>query len=259
MITHFERLVTMTYSSSHPKEIEHFEKDANSWWDPAGPFKILHRMNPCRLEFIRDHVIRHYGREETSVTPFENLHILDVGCGGGLLTEPLARLGATVCGIDAGLKNIKMAAFHAKKSNLAINYRTATPEILAEEGLKFDVITALEIIEHVTDPARFIADCTRLLKKDGLIFFSTLNKTLKSYFLAILGAEFVLNWVPRGSHQWDKFINPAELHQIMRTEGIRSMDLKGMTYNPLTGRWLLSHDLGINYIVVGVYDPNNFE
>lgn len=216
-------------------------------------------MNPCRLEFIRNHVTQHYKRGQASLRPFEDLHILDVGCGGGLLTEPLARLGGTVTGIDAGLKNIKMASFHAEKSNLSIEYLTATPEILSEEGRRFDVITALEVIEHVTDPSRFVADCARLLKKDGLIFFSTLNKTLKSYFLAILGAEFVLKWVPKGSHQWDKFIRPSELHQIMKTQGIRSTDLKGMSYNPLTGSWSLSHDLSINYIAVGLYDSNNSE
>lgn len=246
----------MTYSSSHPDEIKHFEKDAKAWWDPEGPFKILHRMNPCRIGYIREKTIQHFNLDGTSPTPFQGLNILDIGCGGGILTEPLARLGGTVTGIDAGEKNIKMASLHAQQSNLTINYKTSTPEGLAHDGELFDVITALEIIEHVTDPGQFLNDSVKLLKKNGLIFLSTLNKTLKSYALAILGAEFILKWVPKGSHQWDKFLPPATLHQLLQNEGVRPFDLKGMVYNPLTGVWSLSHDLGINYIMVGIHDPS---
>lgn len=248
--------LTVTYSSSHPDEIKHFEKDAEAWWDPEGPFKILHRMNPCRIGYLREKIIHHFNIEKTKTAPFEGLRILDIGCGGGILTEPLVRLGGSVTGIDAGEKNIKMASLHAEKSNLNIDYKVSTPEDLAINGELFDVITALEIVEHVTDPQQFLHDSSKLLKKNGLIFLSTLNKTLKSYALAILGAEYILRWVPQGSHQWDKFLSPDTLHEYLRNEGIRPSDLKGMSYNPLIGTWSLSHDLGINYIMYGVNDPS---
>ena len=246
----------MTYSSSHPDEINHFEKDAHTWWDPNGPFKILHRMNPCRLSFIREKIIHHFKADTHHPEPFQGLSILDIGCGGGLLSEPLARLGGRVTGIDAGQKNIESASFHAKNAHLPITYIKATPEELIGKIEPFDVITALEIVEHVTHPGQFMADCVALLKPGGLIFFSTLNKTLKAYALAILGAEYILKWVPQGSHQWEKFIRPSDLHQLMQEHGIRPLDLKGMSYNPLHGTWSLTHDLSINYIVVGMKDAN---
>ena len=228
-------------------EIEKFSKLAKDWWNPKGKFKPLHLLNPTRIKFIKEKLITHFQLNENSEKPLDQLKILDIGCGGGLLCEPLTRLGATVTGIDASINNIEAAKTHAKKMNLNINYINSSPENINLKN-EFDVILNMEIVEHVEDVNFFIKKSSELLKKNGLMFIATLNKTLKSYLFAIVGAEYILQWLPIGTHDWDKFIKPEDLVKISKTNNLKLEKLDGMKFNLLTEQWNLSSDNSVNYI-----------
>lgn len=240
-------------SSVDPEDVARFSALAEEWWAPEGPFRPLHQLNPTRLSYLRAAIGSHFALDAASLRPFADLHLLDIGCGGGLIAEPMARLGATVTAVDASERNISIAAAHAAGQNLSITYRATTAEALVGEGLQFDVVLALEVIEHTADPTGFLASCRKLLKPGGLLVVSTLNRTAKSYALAIVGAEYVLRWVPQGTHDWRKFMTPAELARAMRAGGLELTALKGMTYQPLSQTWALSdRDLAVNYFAVAV-------
>ena len=228
------------------KEIEKFSKIAAEWWDPNGKFKPLHKFNPVRIKYIKDNIIKKFNLNSSN-KPLKTINILDIGCGGGLLSEPMSRLGASVVGIDASKKNIEVAKFHAKKNKLKINYICASPEILKIQK-KFDVILSMEIVEHVEDINFFIKKSSELLKKNGLMFIATLNKTLKSYMFAIVGAEYILRWLPIGTHDWNKFIKPDELIKITKINNLKLEKLDGMNFDLLTNEWNLSSNNSVNYI-----------
>ena len=228
------------------KEIEKFSKIAAEWWNPNGKFKPLHKFNPIRIKYIKDNIIKKFNLNSSN-KPLKTINILDIGCGGGLLSEPMSRLGANVVGIDASKKNIEVAKFHAKKNKLKINYICASPEILKIQK-KFDVILGMEIVEHVEDINFFIKKSSELLKKNGLMFIATLNKTLKSYVFAIVGAEYILQWLPIGTHDWDKFIKPEDLIKISKANNLKLEKLDGIKFNLLTEQWSLSPDNSVNYI-----------
>ena len=231
-----------------PLEKEKFSKMAEEWWDPTGKFKALHKFNPKRIEFIRDKLVEHFSIECDLENPFSNLDILDIGCGGGLLSEPMSRLGANVTGIDIVDKNINVAKTHSEEQNLEIDYKITTAEELALGKKKFDVILNMEVIEHVADLNLFIESCEKLLKKNGLLFFATLNRNILSFGLAIVGAEYILGWLPKGTHNWKKFITPEELKIIFRSSGLNITDIMGMKYNPIYDSWYLSEDRSVNYL-----------
>ena len=228
------------------QEIAKFSKIATEWWNPEGKFKPLHKFNPIRIKYIKDNIIKNFKLNST-IKPLKKINILDIGCGGGLLTEPMYRLGANVVGIDASQKNIDIAKFHAKKNRLKINYLCATPEDLKIKK-KFDVILNMEIVEHVENVNFFLKKSSELLKKNGLMFIATLNKTLKSYAFAIIGAEYVLRWLPIGTHDWDKFVKPEDLIKINKENNLKLEKLDGMKFNLLTEQWSLSSDNSVNYI-----------
>ena len=234
-------------NSINKKEIEKFSKIAEEWWNPNGKFKPLHNFNPIRIKYIKDNILKDFNIK-LSTKPLRNIKILDIGCGGGLLSEPMCRLGANVVGIDASKKNIKIAKFHAKKDKLKIDYKVASPEKLKTK-IKFDVILNMEIVEHVNDIDFFIKESSKLLKKNGIMFVATLNKTLKSYFFAIIGAEYILKWLPIGTHDWEKFIKPADLINISKKNNLSLKKLDGMKFNILDNSWKVSRDTSINYIV----------
>ena len=236
----------MKTNTINKKEIEKFSKIAEEWWNPLGKFKPLHKFNPIRILYIRNNIIQTFNLQMKKKS-LKNLKILDIGCGGGLLSEPMSRLGAQVTGIDASYKNIAVAKLHAKKSNLDIKYFCTSPENF-ETKAKFDVILNMEIIEHVKDVNFFIKSCSRLLKKNGIMFVATLNKTLKSYIFAIIGAEYVLRWLPIGTHDWEKFIKPEDLVKILKKHNLKVEILDGMKYNILKDEWRVSSDKSINYI-----------
>ena len=236
----------MKTSTINKKEIEKFSRIAEEWWDPTGKFKPLHKFNPIRISYIKEKIISSF-KLENSDKPLQKIRLLDIGCGGGLLSEPMSRLGAEVTGIDASEKNIQVAKLHAKKNNLKINYLTASPENLKIDR-KFDVILNMEIIEHVEDVDIFLKSCSSLLKKEGLMFVATINKTLKSYLFAIIGAEYILRWLPIGTHEWDKFINPNDLIKISKKYNLQLQNLDGMKFNIITDKWSISSDKSINYI-----------
>lgn len=240
-----------TELSVDPAEIEKFAALATTWWDAEGPFRPLHRLNPVRLRFIRDRLAAQFGRDANADRPLEGLRIADIGCGGGLLAEPLTRLGATVTGIDATAKNIGVARAHAAESGLDIDYRVATAETLRDAGERFDAVLSMEVIEHVADIDAFLAAAAELVDRGGLMFLATLNRTLKSYALAIVGAEYILRWLPKGTHDWKRFVRPSELAASLRGAGMRIGDITGVVYNPLTDRWSLNtRDLDVNYMAV---------
>jgi 2-polyprenyl-6-hydroxyphenyl methylase / 3-demethylubiquinone-9 3-methyltransferase len=236
--------------SLDPAEVEKFSKIAAEWWNPTGKFAVLHVFNPVRLAYIKEQVTARFARDPYDRRPFQGLKFLDIGCGGGLLTEPMARLGAEITGVDPSEKNIATASVHAEEQDLAIDYRATTAEDLAERGESFDVILNMEVIEHVADPSAFVQTCARLLKPSGLIFIATLNRTLKSFGLAIVGAEYVLGWLPRGTHQWEKFIKPDELEAWLTASGLKQLDRTGVAYNPFSGEWRRARDMDVNYMLV---------
>ena len=236
-----------------PAEVAKFEAMAAEWWDPNGKFKPLHMLNPCRLDYLVTQIAAQFGRDLKAPRPFDGLRLLDIGCGGGLLSEPMARLGATVIGADAAGGNIPVAKLHAEQSGLTIDYRHCAAEDLAAAGERFDVVLAMEIIEHVADPQGFVNTCAALLAPGGLMFCSTMNRNPKSYMMAIIGAERVMRWLPVGTHDWSKFVTPDELYALIRGAGLDPVDRKGMVFNPLSWRWSLSdRDLSVNYVTASV-------
>ncbi len=231
-------------------EIDRFSALAREWWNPAGKFRPLHKFNPVRLEYIRDSVCSHFDRDPHGEKPFDGLRLLDIGCGGGLLCEPMARLGATVIGADASETNIEVAKIHAAQSGLKIDYRATTAEALAEAGEKFDVVLNMEVIEHVADVEFFAIKCAEMVKPGGLMFVATINRTLKAYALAIVGAEYVLRWLPRGTHQYEKLVRPSELEEVLAKGSMTIIDRSGVVYNPIADRWQKSRDMDVNYMVL---------
>ena len=237
----------MKTNTINKKEIEKFSKIAEEWWDPNGKFKPLHKFNPIRISYIKENIINTFNLKNKKDNPLSEIKILDVGCGGGLLSEPLSRLGAEVFGIDASDKNIKIAKLHAKKSNLNIKYFCSSPEKFKIKN-EFDVILNMEIVEHVEDVDFFLKSCSKLLKKGGIMFVATLNKTLKSYLFAIIGAEYVLKWLPIGTHEWEKFVKPDELINFLNKFNLKLIDLKGVKFDLLNNDWKFSSDTSVNYI-----------
>lgn len=236
-----------------PAEVAKFQAMAEAWWDPEGKFKPLHMLNPCRLEYITRQIAAEFGRDLTAPQPFAGLRILDIGCGGGLLSEPMARLGADVLGADAAERNIPVARLHAEQSGLEIDYRHTTAEALAKDGERFDVVLNMEVVEHVSDPLAYLTACHDLLKPGGLMVCSTLNRNAKSFAMAIVGAEWVMRWLPKGTHDWKKFITPDELFELLRRAGLSPVDRKGMVFNPVSWRWSLSdRDLSVNYVTASL-------
>lgn len=234
-------------------EIAKFAAMAAEWWDPDGKFRPLHRLNPVRLEFLRDRIADRFGRNTRADRPLAGLTVLDVGCGGGLLCEPMTRLGAAVTGIDAGEGNVEIARAHAEAMGLSIDYRFAAAADLAAAGRAFDVVLNMEVIEHVADRDAFLDDCARLIRPGGLMFLATLNRTPKAYLLAIVGAEYVLRWLPRGTHAWRRFVRPSEMAASLRRAGMTMTELTGVAYDPLKDGWKLApHDLDVNYMAVAV-------
>ena len=232
-----------------PSEVAKFEAMAAEWWNPNGKFRPLHLMTPCRLDYITGQIAAEYGRDLTKPLPFAGLRILDIGCGGGLLSEPMARLGAEVVGADAAPRNIPVAQVHAQASGLSIDYRFTTAEDLAAAGEQFDVVLNMEVVEHVSDPLAYLTACHDLLKSGGIMLCSTLNRNPKSYLMAIIGAEWVMRWLPKGTHDWAKFITPDELYALINRAGLTPVDRKGMVFNPVSWGWSLSaRDLSVNYV-----------
>jgi 2-polyprenyl-6-hydroxyphenyl methylase/3-demethylubiquinone-9 3-methyltransferase len=233
-----------------PAEVERFAAIAQEWWDPAGKFRPLHRMNPVRLEFIRDRICARFGRDPKTDRPLAGLRVIDIGAGGGLIAEPLARLGASVTAIDASERNVQVAHVHAEGQGLKIDYRFATAGDMVAAGETFDVALSLEVIEHVADRPAFLRDCARLVDPDGLLILATLNRTAKSFALGIVGAEYILRWLPIGTHDWRRFVRPSELAADLRHAGARITELKGITYNPLSDRFSLGRDIDVNYMAL---------
>ncbi|MCB1379218.1 MAG: bifunctional 2-polyprenyl-6-hydroxyphenol methylase/3-demethylubiquinol 3-O-methyltransferase UbiG [Alphaproteobacteria bacterium] len=242
--------MTAAAPSLDSSEVEKFSRMAAEWWNPKGKFGVLHVFNPVRLQYIKEQACARLGRDPLARRPLDGLKLLDIGCGGGLLSEPMARLGADVTGVDPSEKNIKTASVHADEMELLIDYRVGTAEDLAAAGEKFDVILNMEVIEHVADPAAFVQVCASMLKPGGLMFVATLNRTLKSFGLAIIGAEYVLGWLPKGTHQWEKFITPAELKTWLNAGGMTLCDECGVTYSPFSQEWRKSRDMDVNYMIV---------
>ncbi|MCV0368321.1 MULTISPECIES: bifunctional 2-polyprenyl-6-hydroxyphenol methylase/3-demethylubiquinol 3-O-methyltransferase UbiG [Filomicrobium] len=235
-----------------PREVQRFAEIAETWWDPNGPFRPLHKIGPARLSFIRNALARHYQRDSGGVRILDGLKILDVGCGGGLICEPLARLGAQVTGIDPAEESISAAEVHANINGLDIDYRAARIEQIASSEERFDAVMCLEVVEHVPDPAAFISLCATALKPGGLMIASTLNRTLKSFALAIVAAEYVLGWVDRGTHRWDRFVTPDELQSALENAGLTDVRFEGVVYNPLEDRWSTAADTDVNYMAAAL-------
>ena len=234
-------------------EVAKFEAMAAEWWDVNGKFKPLHMMNPCRLDYITEQIAAEFTRDLTKALPFKGLRLLDIGCGGGLLSEPMVRLGATVIGADAAAGNIPVARVHALQSGLTIDYRHTTAEDLAAAGEQFDVVLNMEVVEHVADPLAFLTACRILLKPGGLMLCSTINRNAKSYMMAIIGAEHVMRWLPKGTHDWNKFITPVELYDFIAQAGLKPVDRKGFVFNPILWSWSMSaSDLSVNYVTASV-------
>ena len=232
-----------------PAEVSKFEAMAAEWWNPNGKFKPLHMLNPCRLDYITTQIALEFDRDQRVPRPFQGLRLLDIGCGGGLLSEPMARLGAEVVGADAAARNIPVARLHAEQSGLTIDYRHTAAEDLVAAGERFDVVLNMEVVEHVSDPLTYLTACHDLLKPGGLMICSTLNRNAKSFGMAIIGAEWVMRWLPKGTHDWSKFITPDELYDLLRRAGMEPVDRKGMVFNPLSWTWSLSpRDLSVNYV-----------
>ncbi len=231
------------------EEVARFDALGQSWWDEAGPMRVLHRFNPVRLAYIRDTVCRHFGRDPNAPLPLEGLSLVDIGCGGGVLSEPLARLGATVTGLDPAPNNIAVAKAHAEAEGIAVDYRSETIESVVAAGASFDIVVAMEVVEHVADVKGFIEAACRAVRPGGLLFAATINRTLRSFALAIVGAEYVLGWLPRGTHDWDKFVKPEELARSIEAGGLSLTDTSGVVFDPLRDRWRISGDTAVNYMV----------
>jgi 2-polyprenyl-6-hydroxyphenyl methylase / 3-demethylubiquinone-9 3-methyltransferase len=240
------------HASVDAREVAKFAALADSWWDSNGPYRPLHRLNPVRLAFIRDQLCAHLGRDARSLKPLKGLRIADIGCGGGLLTEPLARMGAQVTGIDAAEENVAAASAHAEEAGLSIDYRATTAEALVVEGESFDAVVSMEVVEHVADRDAFLADCVALTRPGGGLFLATLNRTMKSYAMAIVGAEYILRWLPRGTHDWKRFVRPSELAAALRLAGADVKMLAGVGYNPMTDTWGLEKGVDVNYMAFAV-------
>ncbi len=239
----------MKLSTLDKNEINHFSKDSADWWNPDGPFKPLHRLNPARIGFLRETIVSHFGLDNTPIKALKNISILDIGCGGGLVSEPLARIGANVTGLDADAVGIETAQTHAKAENLDIKYICGAAEDLSNRS--FDVVLALEIIEHTSSPDDFVQLCSNLVRKGGIVIFSTLNRTAKSYALGIVAAEYILRWVPAGTHQWNKFVKPSELADLAENSGLCLKDVRGLMFNPLKNEFSIHpHDVDVNYFLV---------
>ena len=233
------------------EEIQKFSRLANEWWDVNGKFKPLHMFNPIRIEYILDIALSHFKINKSKNLPLKNLRILDIGCGGGLISEPMSRLGANITGIDASSKNIEIAKIHAKKNNLKINYQNNSPEQMNKKD-QYDLILNLEVVEHVDNLDLYLQACSDLLKKDGLIFTATLNKSFTSFIKAIIGAEYVLRWLPIGTHDWNKFLKPEDLEEKLNNFDISTKDISGLEFNPFTQKWKRSNNLSVNYIIAGI-------
>jgi 2-polyprenyl-6-hydroxyphenyl methylase/3-demethylubiquinone-9 3-methyltransferase len=246
--------MTETAATVDPEEVARFERIAETWWDPKGPMGALHRFNPVRLAYVRDEVCRRFGRDPRAVRPLEGLTLLDVGCGGGVLSEPLARLGATVTGLDPSPTNVAVAKLHAERSGVAVDYRADTIEATVARGETFDAVLAMEVVEHVADVALFVTACTQAVRPGGVLVMATINRTLRAFALAIVGAEYVLGWLPKGTHQWEKFVTPEELTLAIENQGMTVTDLGGVVYNPLRDLWSLSRDTAVNYMALAVKD-----
>ena len=240
----------MAETSVDTAEVEKFSRLAAEWWDPNGKFWPLHAFNPVRLTFIREFAAEHFRRDPAVLRPFEGLSLLDIGCGGGLLSEPMARMGFTVLGVDPSEKNIKTASAHSIGSGLALDYRAVTAEALAQEGSKFDIVLNMEVVEHVADLRAFLEACAKLIKPDGIMLIATLNRTLKSLALAKIGAEYVLRWLPAGTHDWNRFVKPDELEPLLEEAGLTVRRVQGVIFDPLRWDWRLSSDTDVNYMVV---------
>lgn len=238
-----------TGSTIDPAEVARFDAIARDWWDPKGPMAVLHKFNPVRLAFVRDEACAHFDRDPKRMRALDGLSLVDIGCGGGVLSEPLARLGAQVAGLDPAPTNIAVARAHAEKNGLSIDYREETIEAVVESGKRFDIVLAMEVVEHVADVQAFVAACCAAVKPDGLLVMATLNRTLKSYALAIVGAEYVLRWLPKGTHDWEKFVTPDELRGAIEGNGFTIGTQTGVVFNPLTGRWSASRDMDVNYML----------
>ena len=241
-------------ASIDPAEVAKFSALAEEWWDPAGKFRPLHRFNPTRLAFVRDRAAARFGRDPGAERPLEGLSVLDIGCGGGLLAEPLARLGARVTGIDASARNVNIATLHAARSGLEIDYRHAAAEELADAGEAFDLVLNMEVVEHVADVSAFLAASAALVKPGGAMVAATLNRTPKAFLLAVVGAEYLLRWLPPGTHDWRRFQRPSELAGPLRAAGLEVAEITGVAYNPLTDAWRLSRDTDVNYMMLAVRD-----
>ncbi|QIB36097.1 bifunctional 2-polyprenyl-6-hydroxyphenol methylase/3-demethylubiquinol 3-O-methyltransferase UbiG [Ancylobacter pratisalsi] len=233
-----------------PSEVERFAALAAEWWNPRGKMRVLHRFNPVRLAFLRERLVTHFARDPKAIRPLEGLRLIDIGCGGGLLSEPLARMGASVVGIDPAERNTRIAALHAEESGVPVEYRATTAEAMAEAGERFDVVLAMEVVEHVADVSLFIESAARMVKPGGLMVAATLNRTKRSFALAIVGAEYVLGWLPRGTHDWSKFVTPEELQAAMEAGGLAVVERTGVVFNPLGDSWRLSGDMSVNYMMV---------
>ena len=244
-----ERPAATAPSTVDAAEVERFSRLAADWWNPRGPMAPLHKFNPVRLGYIRDQAVMHFQRDPKRLDCLKDLRILDIGCGAGLLSEPLARIGAEMVGADPAANNIDVAKLHAAEAGVSVDYRCTTAEALADAGERFDIVLAMEVVEHVSDVGLFIRRCAEMVKPGGLMITATLNRTLKAFALAIVGAEYVLRWLPRGTHQWDKFVTPAELESALQAAGLRRTGESGVIYNLLADKWQLSSDMDVNYLL----------
>lgn len=242
-------------STIDPAEVARFDALARDWWDPKGPMAVLHRFNPARLGFVRDLACERFSRDAKAVRPLDGLTLVDIGCGGGVLSEPMTRLGARVTGLDPATTNVEVARAHARTAGLSVDYRSETIESVVAGGERFDIVLAMEVVEHVTDMRAFVDACCAAMKPGGLLVMATLNRTMKSYALAIVGAEYVLGWLPRGTHDWQKFVTPEELEEAIAANGLAVTAREGVSYNPLADRWSRSADLDVNYMLAAVRAP----
>ncbi|MCK0208320.1 bifunctional 2-polyprenyl-6-hydroxyphenol methylase/3-demethylubiquinol 3-O-methyltransferase UbiG [Starkeya koreensis] len=241
--------MSKTATTVDPREVERFAALAAQWWNPRGKMGVLHKFNPVRLAYLRETITAHFGRDPRAIRPLEGLSLLDIGCGGGLLSEPLARMGASVTGIDPAEKNVGVAALHAAEAGVGVTYRATTAEELADSGARFDVVLAMEVVEHVADVGLFLSRAAEMVKPGGLLVAATLNRTKRSFALAIVGAEYVLGWLPRGTHDWNRFLTPEELETALVAGGLEVFDRAGVVFHPLADEWRRSSDLSVNYVM----------